>query len=389
MANVWFGFPSSSMKVIGVTGTDGKTTTTELIYHILNTAGKKVSEISTVKAVINGEVFDTGFHVTTPSAFSLQRFFSLAKKGGTEFMVLETTSHALDQARTAGIKFDIAVITNVSHEHLDYHRTFDNYLKTKAKIIKKVRFAVLNADDKNFTKLASQTSGIITFGLKKADVNPTNISYETSLIGEFNTYNILAAVAVARLYNIDDSTIKEAIKSFKGIKGRMEEVKTSRNFRIFIDFAHKINALENALKTIKSIAKNRIIIVFGSAGLRDQVKRPIMGKIAGKLADISILTAEDPRTEDVRDIISSIAQGAKVYAKETNKRKHGRDIVDGLHYFYRIPDRQEAINFAIRVLAKKDDIVLITGKGHEKSMCYGKKEYPWDEFKAVEKSLRG
>lgn len=391
LASILYSFPSRSMKVVGVTGTDGKTTTTELIYHILKTAGKKTGMISTVKALINEKEYDTGFHVTTPSSFALQRLLSQAQNGKTEYMVIEVTSHALDQQRVKGVKFDIGVITNISHEHIDYHKTFDQYLKTKAKLLKNVNFSVLNKDDKNFEKLQTLAEGkIITFGIKDADNTPENLSYQTSLIGEFNKYNILASVSVARLLNIDDETIKKGIRTFNGIPGRMEEVKTANNFRIFVDFAHKPNALKNALETICSITQNRVIVVFGAAGLRDKLKRPMMGTIAGRIADIAILTAEDPRTEDVRDIIAQIAQGAKKSGmKEVDKKKDRSDIKNKYRYFYRIPDRQEAINFAIRILAKKGDVVLIAGKGHEKSICYGKIEHPWDEFKAVQKALKG
>lgn len=388
-ANIRYGFPSRSMKVIGITGTDGKTTTTELIYHILTVAGKKVSMISTVKAMINGKEYDTGFHVTTPTSSLLQKFFSIAKAGGSEFMVLEVTSHALDQKRVSGVKFDVGLITNISHEHLDYHKTFEEYVKAKAKLLNKTRVSILNIDDKNFEVLKNYSSGkIVTFGLKKADVTPQNATYETTLIGEFNTYNILASIAVARVFGVDEESIKKGIKTFKGIQGRMEEVKTDKNFKIIIDFAHKPNALESALKTLKAITENRLIVLFGSAGLRDRDKRPMMGKIAGKFADIAVITAEDPRTEDVREIIDAIARGAKSEGMiEKKRKKEKKNTIDQNKVFYKIPDRQEAINFAIRDLAQKGDIILLAGKGHEKSMCYGKTEYPWDEFKAVKKAI--
>ncbi|MBI4067505.1 hypothetical protein HY407_03905 [Candidatus Gottesmanbacteria bacterium] len=378
------------MTVIGITGTDGKTTTTELVYHILKTAGKKVSMISTVRAVINGKEYDTGFHITTPNSSILQRFFSLAKKGHTEYMVLEVTSHALDQQRVRGIKFDIGVITNVSHEHLDYHKSFKNYLYTKAKLVTRAKNAILNVDDTNFTFLSEKAQGkIYTFGIEKsAETCPQNTNYESTLIGKFNQYNILASVAVARILKIDDSTIRTALKTFPGVKGRLEEIKNNKEFRIFIDFAHKINALENALKTVRLLTDKRVIVVFGSAGLRDHLKRPIMGKVAGKIANFTILTAEDPRTEDVRDIIGQIASGCIIQgAKEVKKKFDLKNLQYPGHYFWRIPDRQEAINFAIKNLAKSGDIVLVTGKGHEKSMCYGTTEYPWDEESAIRKAL--
>jgi len=391
LASFYYGFPSKSMKIIAVTGTDGKTTTTELIYHILKKAGKKASMISTLHAVIGKEEYDTGFHVTTPNSFPLQKFLNLAKKEKTEYMVLEVTSHALDQKRVNHIRIEVGLIANISHEHLDYHKTFDNYLAAKAKILKNVKVSILNADDSHFDKLVKYASGrLVTFGIKKkADFTPGNSYVKSRLPGQFNVYNILAAEAAASSVGISAEDIKKGVASFTGIQGRMEEVGVSRPFRIFIDFAHKPNALENVLLTTRDIADKRVIIVFGAAGLRDKAKRPMMGKIAGKLADISILTAEDPRTEDVRDIINSIAVGAKSSgAIEADKYKDGKDMLDGKHYYYRIADRQEAINFAVKNLAQKGDVVILAGKGHEKSLCYGKIEYSWDEFKAVEKALK-
>ena len=390
LAVFFYGSKASKMTVIGITGTDGKTSTTELLYHILLESGKKVSMISTVRAVLGGNEYDTGFHVTTPSPFTLQKYIKKAYELGSRFLVLEVTSHALDQARTTGTSIDIAVITNISHEHIDYHKTFENYKEAKAKILKGVKYSILNADDKNFDYFQKKADGkIITFGLgKKADFTKESFPFKSTLIGDFNDYNILAATAVTKQIGLSDNNIKSAISSFKGVMGRMEEIKTGRNFRIFLDFAHKINALENALETVKKEAKRKVIVVFGSAGLRDVIKRPIMGKIAGKLADFTILTAEDPRTEDVRTIIDQIAKGvSSAGAKELDKSKPIKITDKNKHFFWRIPDRQEAINFAIRKLAQAGDVVLITGEGHEKSMCYGTVEYPWSDTEAIHKAL--
>lgn len=383
------------MMVIGVTGTDGKTTTVHLIYEILKKAGKKVSMVSSVEAVISGKSYDTGFHVTTPNPPALQKFLYQAAQAGNEYFVLEVTSHGLDQHRVSGISIDVGLITNISHEHLDYHGNLEEYRNAKAKILRGVKYAILNADDHNYRYLTNQVdknTKIVTFAIKRhADYTLTNLKFKTNLFGKFNLYNCLAAAVVGRVLKIDNRIINKAILEFKGITGRMEEINNKKGFRIFIDFAHKPNALESVLKSARGLTKGKIIVIFGIAGLRDKLKRPIMGEIAGRLADYTILTAEDPRTEDVRDIIGEIAYGCtKVKVKELNKRDNPNKYYKNKHkYFWRIADRQEAINFAIRKLARRGDLVLITGKGHEKSMCYGRIEYPWDEKRAIEKALYG
>lgn len=390
-ASVYYRFPGRFMTVIGITGTDGKTTTTHLIYSILKEAGIKASMVSTVTAVINGKEFDTGFHVTTPSPWALQKFMSDAYRGGSKYFVLETTSHALDQSRTYGASTDIAVITNISHEHLDYHGNLQEYARAKARILEGARQAVLNSDDDYFKFLKRRFGkSFITFGIyNAAAVSPKHISLKPGILGEFNLYNCLAAYAVGKLIGIEHKIMHRAIEGFKGIKGRLEEMKTGRNFRVYIDFAHKPNALKSVLTTINGMAKGRTIVIFGCAGLRDKLKRPIMGAIAAQYADVAVLTAEDPRTEDVRDIIEQIADGCRSKKmQELPKNKFLQAISTRAKYYFKIPDRQEAINFVIRKIAGRGDIVLITGKGHEQSMCYGSTEFPWDEKKAIRKALR-
>lgn len=384
------GHSAKKMTVIGVTGTDGKTSTTHLIYHILKTAGFPVSFVSTVEAKINGVSFDTGFHVTTPSSFALQKLIKKAYISGSRYLVLEITSHALDQYRSLGTSIDIAVITNISHEHIDYHRSLENYRLAKAKILKGADYAVLNRDDDYFDFLKRKVyNKLIPYSLKdKKNFHKINFDSNPRLIGNFNKYNIMAATNVVRILKIDDDIINKAIKTFPGISGRIEEIKTGKSFRVIVDFAHKINALKNILETVRKITPGKLIVVFGSAGERDVIKRPIMGEISATYADYTILTAEDPRTEDVRTIIDSISTGClKKKAVESFKSADIKKLSSGKKYFFKIPDRQEALNFAIRKLAGKGDTVLTCGKGHEKSMCYGKTEYPWDEFNAVKKAL--
>lgn len=377
LANTWYGFPSRKLRVIGVTGTDGKTTTTSLIYHILDTAGFNASMITSVGAVINGKNYDIGFHVTTPSSFAIQRFLkrSWSLSSPKNFLVLETTSHALDQYRIFGIKFEVGVLTNVTHEHLDYHKTYENYVKTKIKLLQMSKTAIVNRDDESYdqiSKMKNKISKIVTYGIKKdADVNLKNFPLKTDLIGEYNKYNILAAVSVCKAIGISDEKIRKGIASFKLPQGRTDIV-YSKEFKVMIDFAHTPNAFEQILSSIRPKVFGKIIHVFGSAGERDASKRPIMGKISSKYSDIIILTAEDPRSESIKKINKEIESG--ILSWELRKK-----VIE-------ISDRKKAIKEAIK-MAQKGDLVLVTGKGHETSMNYGHGEDPWDEYAAVRDAI--
>jgi UDP-N-acetylmuramoyl-L-alanyl-D-glutamate--2,6-diaminopimelate ligase len=394
IAATYYGFPGNKLFIIGVTGTDGKTSTCHLIYEILKNAGKKVALISTVSAIIDGKEYDTGFHVTTPSPFIIQKYLKQAMENKIEYLVLEITSHALDQHRIWGNKVDIGLITNINHEHIDYHKTLLNYRNAKLKLVKISKIAILNRDDPNYHYLKKSLSGkkIVSFGFhKNARVKKSDLKIKNPIPGDFHFYNMLAAYSVVKEIGIDKKTVMKVLQNFKGIKGRLEEVTTDKKYRVFIDFAHKPNALKEIIKTARNMTKNRVIVVFGCAGLRDVLKRPMMGEIAAKLADLTVLTAEDPRTEDVRNIINEISQGCiKGGALEINKFEFRTEMIHkNKKYFIKISDRQEAINFTLRKLAGDGDIVLLCGKGHEKSMCYGKIEYPWDEHLAVEKAIYG
>jgi UDP-N-acetylmuramoyl-L-alanyl-D-glutamate--2,6-diaminopimelate ligase len=370
--NVVFLFPGRKIKIIGVTGTDGKTTTVSLIYHILKESGKSVSMLTSIGAVVGDRTYETGYHVTTPSSLTLQRLLSQAIKAKSEYFVLEVTSHALDQYRTLGLRFLIGILTNVTSEHLDYHKTFDNYLKTKEKLLKMAKTAIVNSDDASYTLLSESKnlknpSNWVTYGFTKAsDVNLANFHFESRfLIGDFNKYNALAAVACAKRLGIADETIREAIKSFRMPLGRVDFV-YDEDYAVVIDFAHTSNAFEQLLSSFREHTQGRIIHVFGAAGERDRAKRPFMGEISSKYADILFLTAEDPRSEDVNKIIDEISSGIK--------KKDAK--------VFRIIDRKDAIEAAIE-MARKGDLVLITGKAHEKSMTYGSKDFVWDEYKIV------
>ncbi len=372
-ANIWFKFPSRHLTVIGITGTDGKTTTTTLIYEILKASGLKTSMITSVHAVIAAKSYDTGFHVTTPSAWWVQKYLREAVDHGDTHVVLEVTSHALDQHRVFGVKFTVGVLTNVTHEHLDWHGTFEKYLATKLKLLQMARIVVLNKDDAE-SYAASQPlllgKNILTYGIRRdAMVTPETFSFKTPLPGEFNRYNCLAAIAAAKVLCIDDPITKKTISDFRGLVGRMEVI-TQKPFTVIVDFAHTPNALENVLKTVRSMTKKRLIHVFGAAGLRDHTKRPLMGAASSTYADIIVLTEEDYRTEDVNVIMEQIASG-----------------ITGEKPVYRIPNRADAIAFALRE-AKPGDLIIITGKGHEKSLARATREYPWSDQKAVKMLLK-
>lgn len=375
-ANLKYGLPSKKMTIIGVTGTDGKTTTVNMIYRILKDAGKKVSMVSTINAVVGEKSYETGFHVTSPHPFDVQQYIKDAVSAGSEYMVLEVTSHALDQFRFWGVKFDIAVLTNVTHEHLDYHKTFENYLNTKLKLISTAKSAVVN---KNIFLLDPRIRGddkIVTFGFKEGDFNQKQQQLKLSIPGEYNIENGLAALAVASKLDIDLQAAKKSLQSFNNLSGRMEEVKNNKGIKIYVDFAHTPNALESALKTLKKETKGKLIAVFGSAGKRDIGKRSKMAEIGIKFADSIVITSEDPRGEWEK-IISQMENGALKAGGKKDKD------------FFIIEDRQRAINFAIRDLAKSGDIVGIFGKGHEKSLNLdGRKEIPWNDVDAARLALK-
>ncbi len=372
-ANCYFRFPSRHLTVIGVTGTDGKTTTSTLIYEMLKEAGLKTSVITTVHAVIAGKSYDTGFHVTTPNAFYVQKYLREAVDHGDTHVVLEVTSHALSQSRVFGIHFAVGVLTNVTHEHLDFHKTFDRYLNTKMKLLLSSDTAVINKDEGElYARIAPKlrTHKLVTYGLRRqATITPETYPFDTSLPGDFNQYNCLAAIAAASIVGVPKEAVRKAIKKFVGIPGRMEVVAT-KPCRVIVDFAHTPNAIDKALKTVRDTTKGRLIHVFGSAGLRDTSKRVYMGKASAAYADSIVLTEEDYRTESVEQIMDDIASGIPIY----------KDV-------HRFAHRSEAIAFALTDV-KKEDTVIITGKGHEKSLCRGRTEYPWSDQEAVKKLLK-
>jgi len=406
MAAAWNGFPSRKLVMIGVTGTDGKTTTCNLLHQILLAAGLRAGMITSVNAVLGDKSRATGFHVTTPDPLEVQSYLAEMVQAGLTHCVLETTSHGLAQQRVGACDFDIGVITNITHEHLDYHGSFQAYRQAKGllftglaqtapKDYKIERTAVLNRDDSSLEYLQSiSTVRHITYGLSsEADVVGTlkqsgteglhfnarseayAIDVRSTLIGDYNISNCLAAFTVAvEALGIDPQTAAKGIADMAATPGRMERIDLGQSFVAIVDFAHTPNALLRALQAARTLVKGRVIAVFGSAGLRDRAKRRMMAEISARLADHSILTAEDPRTESLDDILEDMAQGA---------RSEGG--VEG-STFWRIPDRGEALRVAVRQ-AGPDDLVIACGKGHEQSMCFGEVEHPWDDRTALRAAL--
>ncbi len=406
LAAAFYDLPASKLTVIGVTGTDGKTTTCNLIYHILKQAGKKVGLISTVNAIIGDKVVDTGFHVTTPDATDLQRYLALMVADGLTHVVIEATSHGLAQDRVAACEFDIGVVTNITHEHMDFHRTYDNYFAAKAKLFTSlsetrakshgaIRLAILNKDDSSFEPLKKLITGrSISYGVsEEADVKAIDLQQDAGglhftckgmdyqvrvdakMTGIFNVANILAAMCTAvEGLQIDPQVASQGILSMPPVPGRMENIDMGQDFCAIVDFAHTPNALHQALAAARAMTDRKVIAVFGSAGLRDRTKRGMMAEISSKLADITILTAEDPRTESLKDILEEMATAASQVGGKENVT------------FWRIPDRGDAIRKAIR-LARQGDVVIACGKGHERSMCFGTTEYPWDDRTAMKAAL--
>jgi UDP-N-acetylmuramoyl-L-alanyl-D-glutamate--2,6-diaminopimelate ligase len=385
IANLWYGFPSRKLKVIGVTGTDGKTTTSHLIYYILKSADKKVSMVSSIYAKIGNKEFNTGLHVTTPDAIFLQELLKYAAKKGDEYFVLETTSHGLDQNRNWGIRYEVGVITNITPEHLDYHKTYDKYVKAKAKLLLSSKIPVINKDDLSYDQLRKILNRArrkyYTYGLKeKADFSFNSHKEIDQSITKYNNYNFLAAYSTASILKLPLEQVKKALKSFKLPSGRMEVV-YDKDFKVIIDFAHTPNSIYKVLEAISAQKKEgrKLIHVFGSAGLRDRQKRPAMGAASGRFADIAILTEEDYRTENPVNICAEIARGLK---RKGFKETSPRFVFPHPKIYAVIINRKKAIQKAVSI-AKRGDVIVLTGKSHEQSLARGKREYPWNEKKVV------
>ncbi len=375
VAKTIYGNPSKHITVIGITGTDGKTTTASLIYHMLTSAGKKVSVITTVSATIAGKEFDTGFHVTTPSAFVIQKYLKQAVKHGDEYFILETTSHALDQHRVFGVDFAYGILTNITHEHMHYHHTFERYVAAKMKLLTQSRISIINKDDASYKHIKNGK----TYGLKNADYSkdiPKHIGKELEL---YNEYNYLAAYALGKEVGLPDETIFKSMRSFTPPLGRMEVI-YKKNYTVIVDFAHTPNGLHEALKSIKHKYKDRRIVhLFGAAAFRDDQKRPIMGKESATYANLIIITEEDYRTEDPDHIAKQIAGGieSKGFTHVEPSQIGNKD-----REYTIIHNRKDAIRRAVSI-AQKGDVIVLTGKGHEMSLNRNGKEFAWNDKEEV------
>ncbi|KKQ96045.1 MAG: hypothetical protein A3C27_02775 [Candidatus Levybacteria bacterium RIFCSPHIGHO2_02_FULL_39_36] len=388
MAHLFYGRSARKLFVIGVTGTDGKTTTASLIYHILNSSGEKVSMITTLGAKIGESTYDTGFHTTTPSSFTLQKFIKKAADYRSRYLVLELTSHALDQDRAKGVNFKIGVLTNITHEHLDYHKTYGRYVQAKTKLLKLSETSIINLDDESYNLVSKELKGrkVLTYSIDKktADFNTHNVKINLPEPYDFNTQNFLAAIAAAKTMGIDDRSIQRAISTFVLPEGRLDVV-YDNEFKAIVDFAHTPNSINKVLPVIKKDTKGRLIHVFGSAGERDRSKRSLMGEASSRSADIIILAAEDPRSEKIENINSQIRQGIRSGFSFAESDLY-QDL-DGKKICFEIPDRQKAIGFAVNI-AKKGDAIVVTGKGHEKSMNLGHGEIPWSDHEAIAAAIK-
>lgn len=403
----FYGFPANDLTLIGVTGTDGKTSTVNLIYQILLAADLKAGMISTVNARIGDEKMDTGLHVTTPEVFDMQRYLRQMVDAGLTHAVLETTSHGLAARRALGKDFDIAVVTNITHEHLNDHGSYEAYREAKGRLFanldepkqKKTPVNLLGVinrdDDKSYDYLRDITQADqLSYGTHpEADLRAEEIINTldslgftvhgpgfdfpviTNLIGNYNVWNCLAAIGATVVgLGIDSEVAQKGIHNLPGVPGRMERIDLGQDFLTVVDFAHTPYGLEAALAAGHLLTEGRVIAIFGSAGLRDKAKRRMMAEISAENADLTILTAEDPRTESLEGILQEMAEGAVE-----------KDGVEG-ETFWRVPDRGAAIQFALQQ-AQPGDLVMALGKGHEQSMCFIETEYPWDDRTAMRAAL--
>ncbi|MBR2989534.1 UDP-N-acetylmuramoyl-L-alanyl-D-glutamate--2,6-diaminopimelate ligase [Candidatus Saccharibacteria bacterium] len=416
VAGIRYGFPGKKLRVIGVTGTNGKTTTCFMLWKMLNVAGHKTGLLTTVgwgvpgltaeKLKQLGVKTDTppdrdGLikqieHMTTADSFTLNRRIKIIQDEGAEFLILETTSHALSQFRTLGIPIEIAVMTNVTHEHLDYHKTFDRYVAAKAKLFKKAKYGVINRDDPSYRVFKKAINGRSSkenyafYGIKNpADFRATSINLsasgveytcgdikiKTQIPGEFNIYNSLAALAVGKKLGLPDDKISIGIHALKEVEGRMNRLDLGQKFEVIVDFAHTPDAFEKVFTSVKAPSKTgHIISLFGGAGQRDKTTRKERGEIAGKYSDICILTEDDPRDESPAEIAEMFKIGCKKAGMKDDQ------IIIEL-------DRKAAIERAIN-LAKPGDLVLVLGKGHEKTILRADGPHPFEDLKVTAAALK-
>lgn len=397
MWNVRYGFPARGLKVIGITGTNGKTTTSFMVHRMLHEAGYKVGLMTTVAYGAGMDIQPQIHHMTTLSSKQLLERVMGLKKQGIEWLVLETTSHALAQHRVLGVPYSIAVMTNVTHEHLDYHGTFERYLAAKVKLFRLAnrhgaRVGIVNAEDPNARAFMDAVKHPITYGIDLGDVRasdvqltPAGVSYSVKfggkstrvdchIPGKFNVYNSLAAACVGHVVGLTPEQIHDGIERLEGVEGRMTRIDEGQNFDVIVDFAHTPDSFEKLFKDLKPVVKGKLIVLFGSAGRRDEAKRAIQGELAGQYADEVIITEEDDRDIDGLHIMDEIAAGAEKAGKTRDNN------------LFLVHDRTEAIHFAIK-RARAGDTLLLLGKGHEKTIERANGENPWDEIGTTRQAI--
>jgi UDP-N-acetylmuramoyl-L-alanyl-D-glutamate--2,6-diaminopimelate ligase len=385
-------FPGKRMRVIGVTGTNGKTSTCFMIWKMLNEAGHKTGLMTTVAWGVD-KLEEQIEHMTTVDTETLNKRMQRIAENGAEFLVLEITSHALAQNRIYGVPIEIAVMTNVTHEHLDYHKTFKNYRDAKRKLFKVAKYGVINEDDESWSYFASDVDEYITYGInggilkaEKIELAADGVKYEvreadkklkirTHIPGKFTVYNSLAATAVGLKLGLTRKQIEDGILALVSVEGRMNRVNEGQDFEVIVDYAHTPDAFLKVFESVVPGKKRRIISLFGGAGRRDESTRAERGEIGAKNSDIVIITEDDSRDEDRTLIAEEFARGAEEAGKTREK-----DL-------FVILDREEAIEKAIS-LAKKDDIVLVLGKGHEKTILRAEGAVPFEDLKVVRKVLK-
>lgn len=396
--NVVYGFPGRSLKVIGVTGTNGKTTTSFLVHRMLNEAGYKTGMMTTVAWAVGSEVRPQTQHMTNVPVPLLMKQLKDMKAAGVEWLVLETTSHALVQHRTWGVPYSIAVLTNITQDHLDYHKTFERYVAAKQRLFKLaqrnkngLQMGIANADDRNGASFAAETQNSIMYGIEAGEVRALNIrlsadgiAYDAEasdetyhitsrLPGSFNVYNTLAAVSVGRAVGLSKEQIEQGIAALQGVAGRVERVDAGQSFAVVVDYAHTPDALENVLEALKTATTGKLRVVFGATGDRDKGKRPLMGEIAARLADRVYLTDDETYTEDPGVIRQAVYEGA-VSAGGQDKTTV-------------IPERLDAIRQAFAD-AKRGDTVLLAGIGHQDHRVMAGEKLAWDERDVARKLLK-
>ncbi len=390
MSANWFGNPAKKLIIIGVTGTNGKTSVTYMLKSILEKNGAKVGIIGTVQNMIGDEILPS--KNTTPSPYELQSMFSLMEKSGCTHCVMEVSSHALDQNRVYGITFEAGLFTNLTQDHLDYHITMENYLQAKRKLFMNSKIAIMNSDDAYFEKMSADLGcPIITYSTvdESADYTAKNIvlkpdgsnfllsgigelgRIKTHIGGKFTPYNAMCAAVCALKLGVSMETVSAAFSEMDGVKGRAEVVPTGKDFTVIIDYAHTPDGLENILKTFNECEKNRLIVVFGCGGDRDRTKRPKMGAIAAEFADYCIVTSDNPRSEEPMSIINDILDGMK-------NSKVPVEVIES---------RVEAIKKAVQI-AEKGDIIVLAGKGHETYQILATGTIHLDEREVIAEALK-